>query len=313
MAARMLAAIAVVALAWPAPAGAHIRTGTIAVDYRVAIESVPPQVSARVYPGDRSLRISIATGHTLVVLGYLGEPFIHIGARGAAAVPGAPTAAAAQIRASGRSAVWHDARIRGIRDGRWTIPLVLDGRRTSLSGSIERVSRPPLWPWLALGAPFAIAAVILLRRRRLPELELAALVTGAVVVAGIAVTASGFALDANASEGRWVEAANELVFAAVGGAVIVRGRAQTRVLAAGALGLLGLAVGASKIPVFTHGIVLSVLPDNAVRLSLALMAWASAVALAIGAAVFVEELDDDPYRTDYTNPGVSSSRRRAGL
>lgn len=56
-----------------------------------------------------------------------------------------------------------------------------------------------------------------------------------------------------------VEGANELVFVLVGLAVIARGSANARAVAGGALGLLGLAVGLSKVPVLLHGVVLSAL------------------------------------------------------
>lgn len=79
---------------------------------------------------------------------------------------------------------------------------------------------------------------------------------------------------------------------AVALAVLARGRRHTRALAAGALGLLGLAVGMSKIGLFTHGVVLSLLPDEAARVAVALMLWSSAAAAALGAAAFVDVLDD---------------------
>jgi hypothetical protein len=291
---RLFGAAVLAALVFPGAAAAHIRTGTIAVDYRVTIDRVPRGVSVHVYPGDRSLRLSAAAGFTVVVRGYLGEPFLRIGPSGAASVARtSPTAAAAKARVTGRSVVWHDARVRGTRPGRWSIPLVVDGRRAVLGGTIDRVRRPAVWPWLALGVPFVAASALLLRRRRLRDLELAGVVLGALVAGAIAVAAAGFALDPNATEGRWVEAANEVAFAGVGIVVVARGSPQTRVLAAGALGLLGLAVGVSKIPVFEHGVVLAALPDDVVRAAVALMLWASAAAVAIGAAVFVEALDDE--------------------
>src|SRR5436189_100889 len=118
--------------------------------------------------------------------------------------------------------------------------------------------------------------------RAVVAVAVAAVVLGALVVASIAATAAGFALDANATEGRWVEAANELVFAAVGLLVLIRGNPQTRVLATGALGLLGLAVGLSKFPVFSHPIVLSLLPDAPARAACALLLWASVAATTPG-------------------------------
>ena len=73
-------------------------------------------------------------------------------------------------------------------------------------------------------------------------------------------TGAGFAFDSYASGGKWVAAANELVFALVGIAFVVRGSPEVKAIAGGALGFLGLGVGLSKIPVFLHGVVLSVVP-----------------------------------------------------
>ena len=39
-------------------------------------------VTARVYAGDQALGLTVRTGHTVVVLGYLGEPFVRIDAAG---------------------------------------------------------------------------------------------------------------------------------------------------------------------------------------------------------------------------------------
>ena len=296
---RRLALLAAVlaALLFAAPAGAHVRTGSVAVTYRVAVEHVPRFVSARVYPGDRALRLTAAPGHTVVVLGLLGEPFIRIDSHGVTVSKRSPTAQSAKARVKGRSVIWHDPRLTGGLDprvhmARWTIRLVVDGRPARLSGTIERVPVPSPWPWIALGVPFVAAAVVALRRRG--AIEPGADVLGALVGVAILATAAGFAFDANASESRWVEAGNEVVFAAVALVVLARGRAETRALAAGALGLLGLAVGATKIPVFTHGVVLSLLPAEVARTAVALMLWSSAAAAAVGAAVFARTLDDEP-------------------
>ncbi|HEX6699117.1 MAG TPA: hypothetical protein VF101_00140 [Gaiellaceae bacterium] len=287
----------VMALAWPAAASAHIRTGTVAVSYRATITHVPRGVVARVYPGDLALGLSALPGHRVTLLGYLGEPFARVDSHDATIFKSAPTSAAAAVRIqkSGPRVVWHDARLRGLRarttHGKWAVPLVVDGHRARLSGTLVRLPAPAAWPWAVVGVPFVAAAALLLLRRSPRYLELGAFALGGIVVASVVATAAGFGFDANASEGRWVEGATEVLFAAVGVAVLVRGRPETRVLAAGALGLLGLAVGASKIPVFTHAIVLSLLPGTAARLTLAVMIWASAAAVALGAAVFAAVLE----------------------
>jgi hypothetical protein len=88
----------------------------------------------------------------------------------------------------------------------------------------------------------------------------------------VIASAAGFAFDTYASGGKWVEFGDSLVFVAVGAAVIARGSPNARAIAGGALGLLGLWVGLTKLPVFRHGVVLSVFPPTA-RALVALTVW----------------------------------------
>ncbi len=284
-----------VALAAPEAAGAHIRSGVIAVDYRADVVGTPPGVAARILESDLAVRLTAGTVRTVVVLGYLGEPFIRIGESGAAVSKTSPTARGAGVVEHRRSLVWHDARVRALVPGvdrrRWTIPLVVDGRRARLEGEVWRVDAPPVWPWIALGLPFLVVTAFLLVVRPLRGVHVGAVAFGLAAAVGMVVTGAGFALDSYASEGKWVEAANELVFALVGLLVIVRGRPDTRAIAGGALGLLGVAVGLSKLPVFLHGVVLSVFPSNLVRVVVALTIAAGAAATCLGLVIFTAVLE----------------------
>jgi hypothetical protein len=292
---KALLLAAFVALAAPAPAAAHIRTGSVAVDYRVRVFPTRLPLVAHVYLGDRAVRLSVRPGHSVTVIGYGGEPFLRIDEEGVTVLR-SPTAAALRLEPrprSGRSFVWHDARVRGLPPevdrGRWTIPLLVDGRRARLTGELLRVDAPPVWPWVALGLPFVAVVVALLLRRRL--LERSAVAFGVLAGAATLVTAAAFAFASNASEGRWVEAGNEAVFALVGLAVIARGSRDARVIAAGALGLLALAAASTKLPVFLHGVVLSALPATPARAAVALTIWLGAAATALGLVLFAELLE----------------------
>src|SRR5205809_1674696 len=144
----LLVLAALAALASPSPAYAHVRTGAVAVDYRVRVFPTHLPLSAHVYLGDRALRLSVRPGHSVTVLGYGGEPFLRIDDAGVTVLK-SPTAAALRLtprRSNGSSFLWHDARVRGlppgIDRGRWTIPLLVDGRRALLAGELLRVERP---------------------------------------------------------------------------------------------------------------------------------------------------------------------------
>jgi hypothetical protein len=296
-----LLVIAVVALAAPGTANAHLRTGRSAVDFRATVLPSSEPLRARVYLADLALNLTLVGSHRVIVLGYLGEPFIRLDPAGVFVNVASPTAAGTKLASphqrSSRSlwhqdwnrpiAVWHDARVRaGEKTGRWRIPMLVDGRRTFLAGTVERVAAPAWWPWLAIGAAFAAVTGLGLRRRTFAAASLGAVAAGAMVL-----SAADFALASTATQGAWIEAANEAVFALVGACVVVRGSNNAKALAGGFLGLLGLAAGLTKLPVLFHGIVLSALPGGIARLAVVVAIAAGAGAATLGLIVFFDVLD----------------------
>ncbi len=316
-------------LAAPAAADAHIRSGRTAVDYRATILTTPAGVTARVYESDLALGLTAAPGHDAVVLGYLGEPAIRVGAAGVEVNEASATAAGTGLLkqrprpATGkpkwrrispkRTVVWHDARLQGVPPGetrrRWSVPLVVDGTRARLAGELIRAPRPSRLPWLALAAITAVAVAIVLTRRSSGLLRTATTTVGLVAAAATVVTAADFALASSATQGAWVEAANELVFVLVGLAFMVRGSPNTRALAGGAVGLLALAVGLSKLPALLHGIVLSALPADASRAAVALAICAGAAATVLGVVVFFDVLEHYEEPVGGTIPSGRSNSR----
>ena len=294
-----------VALAAPAGAGAHLRSSVMAVDYRASVVFHNDALKARVYESDRALSVTAEAGHTVVILGYLREPFVRLAggrvlvnaasltAAGLGLLKGSALGSGWRFRSRGSTFVWHDRRLSRLPSGvdrkAWTIPLRVDGRSTRLTGVLSRVKRPPVWPWIVLGLPFVLSTVFVLTHRRALA-PVAAVSFGLTALAGMLVTAAGLALDSYSSGGKWVAAANELVFALVGLAFVVRGSPQARAIAGGALGLLGLGVGLSTLPVLLHGIVLSVLPDTLARLTVVVTIAAGGAASALGLRVFEHAL-----------------------
>jgi hypothetical protein len=274
----------------------------VAVEYRARVSPLNAAgrvvVTPRIYESDRALGLTVRSGHTVVVLGYLGEPFLRIGSRGVGVNVASPTAAAVGLikrtkhvarnsptwlaRSSRRTVVWHDGRLnglpRGVKRKHWAVPLVVDGKRVRLEGEIWRVHAPSLWPWLAVGAVFAAMASLLLLSRRATLIRRAAVGFGALAAGATVLTAAGFALNPNASGATWFEGADVVVFTAVGLAVLVRASPNTRAIAGGALGLLGLFVGMLKVAVLIHGVVLSALPATLARGAVVLALSAGAAA-----------------------------------
>jgi hypothetical protein len=285
--------VTLLAVAAPAPASAHLRSGAIATDYRANVRPPPRLRSAlavQVYESDRALHLSARAGHTLVVEGYLGEPLLRIDAAGVAVNAASPTAAGAgllkknehvsgpgpewRLRSTRRDVVWHDARTQGlpagVARGSWRVLLTVDGTRAQLAGEIWRVRRPSPVPWVALAVALVLATSLLaLARRRLPRRQ-AAVALGLLAAAAEIATAAAFALDRYASPGSWVAGGDEAVFTAVGLGFLFRGTRQAQGPAAAGLGLLAVFVGASKAPVFAHGVVPSALPATGARAAVVL-------------------------------------------
>ncbi len=73
--------VAVVWLGSPAAADAHLRSGTVAVDYQASVTSAPSDAyTAQIFASDRALSLRVRAGHTVVLLGYLGEPVFRLDA-----------------------------------------------------------------------------------------------------------------------------------------------------------------------------------------------------------------------------------------
>ena len=312
---RALVAVVVLALAAPATASAHLRTSRSAVDFRATVLPSGAPVRARVYRADLALGLTLVGHHRVLVLGYLDEPFIRLDPGGVFVNVASPTAAGTKLASphprSNRPlwhqdwtrpiAVWHDARVRaGEKSGRWRIPLLVDGRRTFLAGTVERVDAPAWWPWLAIGAAFAAVMTLGLRRRKLAAASL-----GALAGAATLLSAAGFVLASTATQGAWIEGANEAAFALVGALVLLRGSSDVKALAGGFLGLLALAAGLTKLPVLLHGIVLSALPGEVARVAVVVAIAAGAAAAVLGLVVFFDVLEH------YEEPELSTAAEQS--
>ena len=235
------------------------------------------------YQSDRALSLSVARGHSVVVRGYLGEPFLRLDDAGLAVNAASPTSfgtgllpkgafvsgkkVAWRLQPGRRSVVWHDTRVQGlppgVTRGSWSVPIVVDGRPDRLAG---RARPHPAARGLALGGAALVPAValVLLFARRRRALHIAAVVFASVgLQSPRRSTALGFALDTYASPGTWIAGLDELVFVAVGVGVLAWGPPSARAPAAIGLGALSAAVGISKGAVFLHPVVLSVVPGRA--------------------------------------------------
>lgn len=181
------------------------------------VPSAPP-VSIKVVGGDGFLDLDVIEGHTVVVTGYRGEPYLRVLPDGSvqentnspatylnrdryarSKVP--PTLIgqerlpppAWQTIGRGGHAVWHDHRIHfmgqdtgvigGLDEGRpvpWTVGLTVDGTDTQVSGNYRLLDPPSPWPWAALALVLIVAMIVVGRRE-----------DRAVLIAAAATTVAG--------------------------------------------------------------------------------------------------------------------------
>jgi hypothetical protein len=294
---RLLLLVSFAALVAPAPALAHGRGATVALDYRLRLAPSAHGlrgVHLRILDGDRSLQARVDPGVSLVVRGYLREPVIRIGDDGVWVNASSPTAQADKLVTAGsgwvkvkaaRSFAWHDHRLSppplrpGAR-GQTVIPIAVDGRTSQVTVLFHRIARPPPWPW-AVGAAALLAAIAAVAARRALR---GALTLGLALVAGLAaVLGSAMLAVRDQPDGRvgWLQIGAALAIGAGFAAVLALADAHVRSHAAGIAGAVAAAASLSSLPVFWHAVVVSALPGTLARLAcgLALLCGAAAAVL----------------------------------
>jgi hypothetical protein len=294
-----------------------------------------PAVAGQVIDGDRKLELTVANGHTVIVLGDAGEPFLRFSPAGVALNTRAPTALINRLVPSGSVPAlsprvpavwvtvtrgsrfaWHDHRLAprpaGTRNGDlggWSIPLVVDGAHTAVVGRLWHDSGPRLWPWLALlgGVLVLVATAATRRERRILSLT-------AVAGAGAASTAAllirlAFALAPGTSASGWLGFAFTWAVPIGAGVALFSLRRAPYVNAApGLAGMYAAFVGLGSAGVLVHGYVVSPWPAWLVRVCVT-VAVAAGLLAAAAAIADVMRVDSDVRRT--TSRRSSRHVRRA--
>jgi hypothetical protein len=311
-------------LAAPTPAAAHIKSGTLSTDFEARVgrfRPAAPALTARVLDGDQRLELRVASANVVVVLGIEGEPFLRFSPTGVEANLASPTAATARVISASEAVVssrtrwrrvsrahvlaWHENRLRPmpvVRNGStrsrqvatWSIPLVVDGRRTALVGAEWYAAGPPVWPWLLAGALLLAAAGVgayrlSTRIQRLVASVLLPIAVGAMLLGWFGILLAGRVTLLAVLFGIAFAAASALLLLAAVAAV--RGAAQLGVMAL--LGAFTATFALPELPVFGHGFVLSWLPAFTARLAVA-SAVVGGTATAIVCIPAVIELFDLP-------------------
>ncbi len=244
---------------------------------------------------------------TVVVLDYRGAPYLRFSSEGvqvnhnssmyylnqvpAELVPpqiGPRTAPRWSQVSGGHAYEWHDGRLHALAAtalapgttyvGRWSIPLLVGGRREVIAGGLRYAPDPSIvWFWPILVALACVFAGLRVRRREL-DLRMARGL-GLIAIAAFVVAAVGEQLHGrpNVSIGQLIVLALELAFAvwALRGLVLGRHGWFGFFLIA----LAALFEGATLIGVLTHGFVLIALPAFVARVAVVTCLLAGAAML----------------------------------
>jgi len=302
--------IAVAAAAFlPSTASAHVgRVPPAATNYLARISHVPPGLAVRVVDGDQRLWMRATPSLTVVVVGLRGEPYLRFSPAGVAANTRSTTWFLNRVRplvvppgltattpprwrklTSRHSWTWHDGRLHAAvlaahpsgntYLGRWTVPLVLDGRGTAIRGTLwQSAPASPLWFWPLVVVAACIPALFRLREARLEPQVGAALAVLALMSSTVARL--GRELYGRPTVSSWqlvLVAATVLVAVAL---AVLYSRADWRALGGLVIGIVAAYQGLVLVATLRDGWVLAAFPAWLERSATAL-SLASGVALVL--------------------------------
>jgi hypothetical protein len=307
-------------IAYPSTASAHGPIAPVASSYLAKVRSAPDGLEATAVDGDQRMWLRVKRAETVVVLDYLGAPYLHFSRSGVsvnrhselyylnhspAEVPPSGitrlTPPEWHALSAARDYVWHDGRLHALASvaissstsfvGNWRIPLTVDGRPGAIRGGLWHASDPSIvWFWPIIVLLACVLAAVRLRRPTLDRQLARAL--GVAAVVSLALGGAGQEL-----YGRPTVGAPQLAIVAVLGVVAVWGvvgalRASYFALLAIAFGALW--IGSLLVPTLLHGFVLAALPAFLTRVA-AVLCLASSLALIL--LVFGLALGEDHRRS----------------
>ncbi len=339
--AAALAGLLLAAGASPSAAQAHGPIAPIATSYLARVRSLPPGLDVKVIDGDLRMWLRAAPSETVVILDYRGAPYLRFSSSGvevnqnsamyylnqtpAEVVPSGLTRSTAprwsQV-SGGHEYGWHDGRLHALAAvalspgvtyvGRWTVPVLVNGHLSVVSGGLWHADDPPLvWFW-----PIVVLLACVLAARRLHRSALDRSIARALAVAALIATAIGGA--GRELHGRPTVSVGQLILLASILAFVVWGLRRVLLARAGYFGyfvisFVTLWVGGVLIPTLLNGFVLMAVPAFVARAA-TVTCLASGAGLALVAFRLAERPEDassttrDPLdERDDEDPGALAS------
>ncbi len=167
----------------------------VASDFLARVSQIPPGLDAKVVDGDQQMWLQVPRRETVVVLDYQGAPYLRFSGSGVdvnqnstmyylnqtpvSEIPPSNLTRSTPPQwhpVSGAHAyLWHDGRLHALAVvalspessyvGRWSIPLLIDGRLLSISGGLWHDGAPPIvWFWPIVVILACVAAAWRVRR-----------------------------------------------------------------------------------------------------------------------------------------------------
>lgn len=299
--------IVIAALAAPGAAAAHVgKTPPVATNFTARITNAIPGIETRVVDGDQTLWLEAGT-HTVTVPGIQGEPLLRFDAGGVWLNLRSLTAQTDRIDiydlqpnpnphapprwhhlTGAHTYEWHEHRLHLLEPlandssrpealGRWTIPLLVDGRREILGGVLDYRPPPSASLWIGITALLAAVGAYLAWRSNRTTILLALAIVPTVWALRIARELYG---RPTVGAIGWIEVA----LTSLAGIALLYGLRRTdrsvRVFAAFLAAFGALYQGATMYPVLTRAIALTQLPTTVARACVTL-------AFSLGAATLV--------------------------
>ena len=310
-------AIALVATGlFPASAQAHGPVAPVALDYLARVSSLPRGLEAKAVDGDQRLWLRVPASESVLVLDYRGAPYLRFSGSGVEVnhnsamyylniTPFAETPPASlgpstppswhQV-SGGHTYEWHDGRLHALATvalrpgasfiGRWTVPIVIDGRRAVISGGLWHRDGPSIvWFWPIAVLLLCVLAAWRVRRPVVDQLTARALALGALA----AITAAGLGRGLHGRPGvavlQLIELGLTIAFVTWAGLrVMLRRPGFFSYLL---IAIVALYEGLELIPTLVNGFVLIALPAFVAR-----AATVVAVGAGVGLLLMVFRLSD---------------------